>query len=352
MLAFSCVLLILFHSVFGSHEDTIWIPIFQCVDSPGSEVTFNGFDVEDIQSLIVKSDARSVLISGTLGDDFISFEYTNPDVNILEETLSRGRAISTIDYDENDWDTTKYCYLEKTEECASNLYIPNDWFTACGNKKGLHILRNGTDSFCTFKKKKANKVASTINIYISSTIGLPTIDNERQVSVFDNLDAMEENVAAMFPEITFISSDEYEELAVIQSNICLIDARTTDEYAIGRLENSTNIPMNINLLPPYDSALNSSIALDIIETECGEDLDELLFVTYCMVGIRAGQMARVLIDELGIDSSNVFVITGSIALWTNERRPMVNDIGYTTLAHTVTVGVGNIYFLPDYRHCC
>lgn len=106
-----------------------------------------------------------------------------------------------------------------------------------------------------------------------------------------------------FPKVKQLSTTNLATwLAQNQSKPLLLDGRTTEEYAVSRIEGAKLAPVNLEDLRNWEG-IDTAVPI----------------VVYCSVGYRSAAKARKL-QQMGYQ--NVYNLEGSIFQWANEGRPV------------------------------
>ncbi len=127
-----------------------------------------------------------------------------------------------------------------------------------------------------------------------------------------------------FPDVTHISTAQY---LAEHPKALLVDVRAESEYEVSHLPGAVNIHLD-------DEA--GLLAFAEAHPE-----DEMLL--YCSVGYRSSIAARFLQTQ---GHTNVINLEGSIFAWSNQQRPLLNDVGPTRAVHPYNAWWGWRYLEP------
>lgn len=119
--------------------------------------------------------------------------------------------------------------------------------------------------------------------------------------------AVDRMITANYPGVPTITTDSLAERLAdsTRTHPLLLDARTSEEYAVSHLPGAHRVDPKATSFPGLDS-----LAL------------EAPIVVYCSVGYRSARITSRL-QERGF--TNVSNLQGSIFRWANEGRPVVRD---------------------------
>lgn len=118
-------------------------------------------------------------------------------------------------------------------------------------------------------------------------------------------------IRAECPEVASLSTDRLAAWLDDDPRPLLLDARTSDEYAVSHLPSAVRV----------DPEASPEVLADEVATLRGSD-SERPIVVYCSVGIRSARVADRL-RHAGIGA--VYNLDGSIFRWASEGRPVVRD---------------------------
>jgi phage shock protein E len=108
----------------------------------------------------------------------------------------------------------------------------------------------------------------------------------------------------MQSDIPQITADEVKKTIDEKNDFTLLDVRTMEEYARGKIESAINIPV-------YE--LSSKIGENV------PDKNKLIYV-YCLSGSRSDVAVQIMI-QLGY--TNVFGMTSGLLMWRSKKYPLI-----------------------------
>jgi thiosulfate/3-mercaptopyruvate sulfurtransferase len=112
--------------------------------------------------------------------------------------------------------------------------------------------------------------------------------------------------------------------AVQHGTATLVDARTSEEYADGRIPGAINIPFLDNAEPDSGGRWKSPAALRAMYADKGVTQDKPI-ISYCSTGVRSA-VTWLTLSALGFP--NIRLYSASFAEWSSDpTRPVRTGIG-------------------------
>lgn len=152
-----------------------------------------------------------------------------------------------------------------------------------------------------------------------------------------SLESIQANIEKRFPALSHITSEDLQMQLAVQSNdILILDTRPLAEYNVSHIEGAVQIDPDIK---PQD-----------FKKLLGQSAADKKLVVYCSVGWRssiAGDRLKEAAMKMG--ASEISNLEGGLFGWHNEKRPLVNATGKTTLIHPYNKKWGTLVSNPDKR---
>ncbi len=149
-------------------------------------------------------------------------------------------------------------------------------------------------------------------------------DSQPSDAVAERLEKKMAEVRHEFSDVEHVSTSALSETL---EDTLVIDVRKAEEFAVSRIPGAVHAPDAESLLEVAGTAGDRPI------------------VVYCSLGVRSSIAVREL-ESAGYES--VFNLDGSLFLWANEGRPLVNDAGETDKAHPFNAWWGR--YLAGFLH--
>ncbi|MEM6818028.1 MAG: rhodanese-like domain-containing protein [Pseudomonadota bacterium] len=149
-------------------------------------------------------------------------------------------------------------------------------------------------------------------------------DSRSSDAVAERLEKKMVEVRQEFSDVEHVSTSALSETL---EDTLVIDVRKADEFAVSRIPGAIHAP-------------NTERLLEIAGTSGDRPI-----VVYCSLGVRSSIAVREL-ESAGYGS--VSNLDGSLFLWANEGRPLVNDAGETDKVHPFNAWWGR--YLEGFLH--